>query len=154
MLHLNITAQDTGLKDNTLFQAHNVKYQPLVETEKDIRLYCTLNKHWTKREKLSNTFQKQQLKVVFSQDQMFEKCLSKEFEEQITSSKERNASRSFRKVAENSLGYNKSGNYKQFIKKKLIKIYEKIECLMTLKLHCLHSNLNFFSKHMGDIKIY
>ena len=72
---------------------------------------------------------------IFTGPDVRKMLLSQEFEENITSSKERNVCRSFREVAENSLGYNKSGNYKQFIKKKLIKIYEKIECLMTLKLH-------------------
>ena len=42
-----------------------------------------------------------------------------------------------------------SGNYEQLIEK-LIKIYEKIGCWMSLKLHFLHSHLIFFSENMSD----
>ena len=56
---------------------------------------------------------------------------------------------SFKEVVENFLGNNKSQNYKVSVGK-LVKSYEKLGCLMSLKLHFLHSHLDYFPSNRLD----
>ena len=56
---------------------------------------------------------------------------------------------SFKEVVQNFLGNNKSQNYKVLVGK-LVKRYEKLGCLMNLKLHFLHSHLDYFPSNLGN----
>lgn len=56
---------------------------------------------------------------------------------------------SFKDVAQNFLGNHKSENYKTLVNK-LLKNYQKLGCLMNLKLHFLHSHLDYFPENLGD----
>ena len=63
--------------------------------------------------------------------------------ENIMTIVERNAWRTFRCVVEGFLGNNKSENYVTLVEN-LIKHYKNLGCRMSLKLHFLHSHLEFF----------
>ena len=52
---------------------------------------------------------------------------------------------SFKKVAQNFLGNNKADNYRNLVDE-LLQNYNAIGCNMSLKIHFLHSHLDFFSR--------
>jgi hypothetical protein len=58
--------------------------------------------------------------------------------------------KAFRNVVEIFLGNNKSPNYQELIEDMITK-HQTLDCRMSLKLHVLHSHLDFFSDNMGDI---
>ncbi|KAI6652505.1 Receptor-type tyrosine-protein phosphatase epsilon-like [Oopsacas minuta] len=57
---------------------------------------------------------------------------------------------SFKWVCENSLGYKKSSNYREGVDT-LLNAYEKMGCRMSLKLHFLHSHIDFFPENLGAV---
>ena len=63
---------------------------------------------------------------------------------------ERHAWTSFKDVVSGFLGNTKVPNYKHVIKT-MLSDFKKMGCRMSLKLHFLHSHLDFFSDNMGDI---
>ncbi|KAL7296916.1 hypothetical protein TKK_0010305 [Trichogramma kaykai] len=56
---------------------------------------------------------------------------------------------SFKKVVENFLGNHKSENYRELMAD-LLRNYEKLGCLMSNKVHFLHSHLDYFPLNRGD----
>lgn len=56
----------------------------------------------------------------------------------------------FKDVASNFLGNKKAKNYVQLVEK-MIKSYEKMGCLMNLKIHLLDSHLGSFPDNLGDV---
>ena len=62
---------------------------------------------------------------------------------------ERDAWLSFKNVVENFLGNYKSDNYKKLVSD-LLKNFKKMGCLMSYKVHFLHSHLNNFPENLGD----
>lgn len=81
-----------------------------------------------------------QIRKIFK-DQNFDKLLNKN---------ELNAWNSFKDVSAGFLGNTKSKNYKKLVSK-LITNYKTQGCLMSLKLHFLHSHLDFFPANLGDM---
>ena len=64
--------------------------------------------------------------------------------------KEKNAAWiSFKEVVENFSGNFKNDNYKKIVKNMLQKFQEQ-GCLMSIKLHFLHSHLEHFPENLGD----
>jgi hypothetical protein len=57
---------------------------------------------------------------------------------------------SFKEVSANFLGNKKASNYRQIISK-MIKNYHAINCNMSIKMHFLHSHLNFFPDNLGAV---
>jgi len=55
---------------------------------------------------------------------------------------------SFKAVAQNFLGNTKSPKYKEIVAK-MVKDFQKLGCLMNLKLHFLHSHLDKFPDNLG-----
>jgi len=55
----------------------------------------------------------------------------------------------FQEVVENFLGNHKSQDYEDVVAD-MIKYFEKLECLMSVKLHFLNSHLDYFPKNLGD----
>ena len=53
-------------------------------------------------------------------------------------------------VTSNFLGNNKAANYKEVVEK-LIQAYKNLDCNMSLKIHFLHSHLNFFPSNCGAV---
>lgn len=62
---------------------------------------------------------------------------------------EKSAWLSFKDVAQNFLGNRKSPEYKSIVAK-MVRDYERLGCLMNLKLHFLHSHLDRFPDNLGD----
>ena len=56
---------------------------------------------------------------------------------------------SFREVVQNFLGNHKSVDYKQIVAR-MLENYKKLGCLMNLKLHYLHSHIEYFPQNLGD----
>lgn len=56
---------------------------------------------------------------------------------------------SFRNVVENFLGNKKSTDYKEIVAE-MVKNFEKLGCLMNLKLHFLDSHVDYFPGNLGD----
>ena len=63
---------------------------------------------------------------------------------------ERNARQAFRMIVERLVEKLRKDDYAMFVSN-LIKRYEKLGCCMSLKLHFLHSHLDFFRDHLGNV---
>ncbi|KAI6651868.1 Receptor-type tyrosine-protein phosphatase epsilon-like [Oopsacas minuta] len=70
--------------------------------------------------------------------------------EKILSELEKSAWNSFKWVCENFLGNKKSSNYGEGVET-LLNAYEKMSFRMSLKLHFLHSHLDFFPENLGAV---
>jgi hypothetical protein len=64
----------------------------------------------------------------------------------IVGGNEKRAWDDFRLVATNFLGNNKADNYKELVEDLLLS-YEELGCNMSLKIHFLHSHLDFFPEN-------
>jgi hypothetical protein len=56
----------------------------------------------------------------------------------------------FEDVCSNFLGNNKAGNYQE-IAERLLQSYEALVCDMSLKIHFLHSHLDFFPQNLAAV---
>ena len=65
-------------------------------------------------------------------------------------SKEKLAFESFKKVSDNFLGNHRSEDYVQVVND-LLSHYHYMGCNMPLKVHVLHSHLDFFGENLGDV---
>ena len=74
---------------------------------------------------------------------------SEELEEQM-SDLERNAWQTFEMIVEGFLGNHRRDDYAMVVSS-MIESYEKLGCRMPLKLHFLHSHLNFFRNNLGNV---
>ena len=63
---------------------------------------------------------------------------------------ERNAWHAFRMVVQGFLGNNRNENYMQLIRD-LMQTYHVLGCRLSLKLHYLHSHIDFFRPNLGDV---
>ena len=70
--------------------------------------------------------------------------------ENLLSAKEKNAWYSFKIVIHGFLGNHKDENYKQNIAE-LLKNYHAMGVNMSLKIHFLHSHLDFFPENLGAV---
>ncbi|KAI6658163.1 Receptor-type tyrosine-protein phosphatase epsilon-like [Oopsacas minuta] len=86
---------------------------------------------------------------VFIGPQISEVLKDEEFDN-ILSAKEFTAWKSFKWICENSLGNMKSTEYIEGVKN-LIQSYENMGCRMSLKLHFLHSHLDFFPENLSAV---
>ena len=87
--------------------------------------------------------------VIFVGSQIRKMLGSKELEDTMTSD-ERNAWGALRGIVHEFLGNNKSENYKDIVEN-LIEQYRTQGCRISLKLHYLHSHLDFFKENLGDV---
>ena len=55
----------------------------------------------------------------------------------------------FKSVCENFLGNKKSENYKELVEE-MLKNLKSLVCLMSYKMHFLHSHLDYFPSNLGD----
>ena len=63
---------------------------------------------------------------------------------------ERNDWQAFRMIVEGFLGNHRRDNYAMVVSN-LMESYEKLGCLMSLKLHVLHSHLDFFRDNLRNV---
>ena len=75
-----------------------------------------------------------------------ERC---QFEEQFDEV-EKVAWLSLKDVIENFLGNIKAPNYAQLVDR-MLEAFQVMKCNMSLKIHFLHSNLDFFPANLGDV---
>jgi hypothetical protein len=83
--------------------------------------------------------------VVFIGPQIRKLFRDEQFDH-ILSGNNKRAWNDFRLVATNFLGNNKADNYKNLVENLLLS-YEELACNMSLKIHFLHSHLDFFPKN-------
>ena len=57
---------------------------------------------------------------------------------------------SFVQVVQHFLGNNKAQNYEKLVDD-MLKSYKRMGCRMSLKIHFLHSHLDFFPPNLGDV---
>lgn len=142
----------------------NVKWEPLVEQEKilmpPLHIKLGLIKQFVKAldpdsaafKHLEVVFPKlSEAKIkagVFVGPQIKKLMHDSKFPDKL-SALEKRAWRSFVAVVRGFLGNNKEENYQELIGD-LLKSYKEMGCRMSLKLHMLHSHLNFFKSNMGD----
>ena len=86
---------------------------------------------------------------IFVGPQIRRLLTSEELEEQM-SDLERNVWQTFRMIVEGFLGNHRRDDYAIMVAN-LIESYEKLGCRMSLKLHFLHSHLNFFRGNLGNV---
>ena len=86
---------------------------------------------------------------IFTGPQIRQMLDSKELECKMTAL-ERDAWQSFRNVVYGFLGRNKADNYEDFIET-LMQTYCKLGSRMSLKMHYLHSHLDFFRSNLVDV---
>jgi len=79
-----------------------------------------------------------QIRDLF-RDEMFDSLLQGD---------EKNAWEAFRQVSSNFLGYVRAENYKELVEN-MLSMYRKLGCSMSLKIHFLHSHLDFFPGNCG-----
>lgn len=58
--------------------------------------------------------------------------------------------KSFKEVVENFLGNHRADNYQDIVRE-LLQNYNKLGCNMSLKVHFLHSHLDFFPSNLGAV---
>ena len=86
---------------------------------------------------------------IFGGPQLGRMLASEKLEKQM-SDLERNAWQAFRMTVEGFLGNHRRDDYAMVVSN-LIKSYEKLGCRMPLKLHFLHSHLDFFRDNLGIV---
>ena len=69
--------------------------------------------------------------------------------ERVMTKVERDAWCAFRSVVHGFLGNHKAPNYEMLVTE-LIDSFKKLGCRMSLKVHFLHSHLEFFRENVGD----
>ena len=145
--------------------AHNVIRQPLVLREKillpTLHIKLGLAKQFVKALKSdSEAFKHVQAMFpklseakmkggIFTGPQIRQMLGSKELEGKMTAL-ERDAWQSFRNVVHGFLGRNKADNYEDLVET-LLQTYCKLGSRMSLKLHYLHSHLDFFRPNLADV---
>jgi hypothetical protein len=75
------------------------------------------------------------------------KLMDKDFEKTMNA-RENEARTTFRSVTENLLGNNKDPNYKNIVETTL-ENFNKLGCNMSVKVHFLHSHIEYFPENLG-----
>ena len=86
---------------------------------------------------------------IFVGPQIRRMLASEELKKQM-SDLEKNAWQAFRMIAEGFLGNHRKDDYAMVVSN-LIESYKKLGCHMSLKLHFLHSHLDFFQDNLGNV---
>ena len=86
---------------------------------------------------------------VFVGPQIRDILRDEQFDRLITGD-EQCAWKAFRLVTDNFLGNTKADNYKEIVEDLLV-AYQKLGCNMSLKIHFLHSHLDFFPENCGAV---
>lgn len=143
----------------------NVKYVPLVSSCKILlpplhiklglmkQFVKTMNRDEPAFQYLTTKFSRlSEAKIkegVFIGPQIRDLFLDKHFDE-VLSGDEKAAWNDFRAVATKFLGNKRDDDYKQVVDNMLLS-YQKLGCNMSLKLHLLHSHLDFFPDNCGAV---
>ena len=145
--------------------SHNVLNSSLVERSKillpPLHIKLGLAKQFVKalkptscvfrhiREMFSSTFEAKVKGGIFVEPEIRRTLASEVLREQM-SDFERNAWQAFRMIGEGFLENHGRDDYAMIVSN-LIESYEKLGCRMSLKLHFLHSHLDFFWDNLGNV---
>lgn len=159
------TTREWPARESLTPGAYNVLHEALVPREKillpPLHIKLGLVKQFvTALDRQSETFQhicsmfptKSDAKLkagVFIGPEVRQMLASQELENKMTEV-ERNAWRAFRHVVQEFLGNKKSEHYVALVDN-LIEQYRNVGCRMSLKLHFLHSHLEFFPENLGAV---
>lgn len=143
----------------------NISYEPLVEPENvlipGLHIKLSLMTNWVKglktdgpafaylKSKFPGLSEAKIKGGVFVGPQIRKLMVDSEFDNTLNET-EKSAWNSFKKVCLKFLGNNKSDDYEAIVDD-LLKCYKKMNCNMSLKIHFLHSHLDFFPANMGDV---
>lgn len=157
--------QEWPLRQQFIPGKDNVQHQPLVEKEKIIipplHVKLGLMKNFVKavdregdgfrylREKFPKITEGKLKEGIFVGPQIREIVNDEIFETKLTA-KEKTAWRSMVQVFTNFLGNKKADNYKTLVMD-MIQAFHAAGCNMSLKVHILHSHLDFCPENMGDV---
>lgn len=145
---------------------YNVQHMPLVDPQKiylpPLHIKLGLIKNFVKamaydsdgfkhlKEKFGAKKTDAKLKAgIFVGPEIRELICDKEFRNKLTSL-ELTAWDSFVQVVQNFLGNHRAENYEELVDN-MLKAYQQMGCRMSLKMHFLHSHLDFFPSNMGAI---
>jgi hypothetical protein len=144
---------------------HNVLHEPLVSSEKillpPLHIKLGLMKNFVKalpkggaalnylRTKFPQVSENKINEGVFIGPQI-KKIMADTVFEEILSRKERAAWRSLKLVCSNFLGNSRANNYEKLVDK-LLSTFRAMGCNMSLKIHFLHSHLDFFPPNLGAV---
>ena len=87
---------------------------------------------------------------VFIGPQIRKMIADSNFQDLLRGTAERDAWVAFKSVVVNFLGNNKSSDYVNVVQNCITK-YRKLGCNMSLKIHLLHSHLDFFPENLGSV---
>lgn len=145
--------------------AKNVQNKPLVDPEKillpPLHIKLGLMKNFVKamkkdgeafkylREKFPRLSEAKVKEGIFVGPQIRELFRDRYFDE-VLQGDEKAAWQSFKDVCSNFLGNKRAENYKELVDA-LLSSYKKLGCNMSLKIHFLHSHLDFFPNNCGAV---
>jgi len=101
------------------------------------------------RNKIPNVSDAKINEYIFIGPQIRELMQDKQFDEDLNET-ERNAWLSFKRICKDFLGNHKSAKYQDVVQD-LVTSYKAIGCKMSLKIHFLESDLNFFPENLGEV---
>jgi hypothetical protein len=152
-------------RENFTPGSHNVQHLPLVDPTKvllpPLHIKLGLMKNFVKalavegaglqylRDKFPSISEAKLRAGIFIGPQIRAILSDSDFEMSLTQN-ERRAWVSFRLVVDNFLGSNKATSYKNMVNN-LLKNYKRMGCRMSIKMHFLHSHLDFFPDNLGDV---
>ena len=142
------------LKENPLVDMNKVLFLPLhIKLGLMKNFVKALHKNGAAFQHLSNVFPglcADKLKEgIFVGSQIWEVLKDTDFEE-LLNLKELRAWEAFKSVCSGFLCNTRAPDYQAYIEK-LLKSYEDMGCRMSLKIHFLHSHLNFFPPNLGSV---
>lgn len=153
------------LRENIVPGLKNVLNEPLVEQQKiylpPLHIKLGLIKNFVKalnregnaflylRRKFARISEAKLKEGMFVGPQIRELFKDENFETTLSRTENR-AWTAFKNVCSNFLGNRKSENYKDLVEE-LIQSYKTLGCNMSLKLHFLHSHLEFFPDNLGAV---
>lgn len=151
---IQYTPGEKNVVHNSLVEPHKILLPPL-------HIKLGLMKNFVKaldkegpgfrylKQKFSNLSEAKLKEGIFIGPQINLLQLDREFEV-LLSDLERPAWDAFKSVTKNFLGNNKSEDYEEIVSE-LLRSYHALGCNMSLKIHFLHSHLNFFPPNLGDV---
>lgn len=112
----------------------------LTKTESCFQYLCTKFPHLSEAKLKEGVFVGPDIRKLM-QDETYETMMT---------SKEKNAWTAFKQVVLKFLGNEKDPDYKKIVNN-MLKKFKELGCNMSLKVHFLHSHLNFFPENLGSV---
>lgn len=162
---LHYKRQDWPVRQSLEPGQKNVQHVPLVDSKKillpPLHIKLGLMKNFVKalnrdgpafqylRQKFPRLSESKVKEGIFVGPQIRNILKDEQFDNTLTDI-EKNAWNDFRLVVTNFLGNQKADNYVTLVKNMLLS-YQKMGCNMSLKMHFLHSHLDFFPENCGAV---